>query len=259
MPYTRKIPWYRNSYGRTTKHIRELKRRLAPGSDEIPAELFKEMDEDSLRQILEVLNTWRKEKHVEVCLIARVVLICPRRESTTGLRTTDQYHYSTHYTKSCSNALLACAIIAASGPALATRSAEVAFAKATKKLERAWAVWESILHQFYPCGLHYFGFYVRWVSLWECPCIWGKQFLVPVSSCVVNCWELFSLFWGWVHTWSTRGLLPGAKSCTYQPKAVILLYRTCRLHEMVSPLTISTTVDTASIRLTKRLPWRIIL
>ena len=38
--------------------INELKRRRAPGPDEIPIECYKEMDQEALLEILAILNTW---------------------------------------------------------------------------------------------------------------------------------------------------------------------------------------------------------
>ena len=38
--------------------IKKLKRGKAPGPDGIPIELYKEMDEDQLRLLLNLLNTW---------------------------------------------------------------------------------------------------------------------------------------------------------------------------------------------------------
>ena len=36
--------------------IRKLKRRQTPGPDEVPMELYKELDDDNLEMVREVLN-----------------------------------------------------------------------------------------------------------------------------------------------------------------------------------------------------------
>ena len=61
---------------------KQLKRRKAPGADEPPTELIKEVDEDYLTRILELLNTWWREENIEeVDLRARVVLILKKGDS----------------------------------------------------------------------------------------------------------------------------------------------------------------------------------
>ena len=56
--------------------LRKFKRRKAPGPDEIPMEIFKEMDEENLEEIKEILNYWwNNEKIPKEQLRARVVLI----------------------------------------------------------------------------------------------------------------------------------------------------------------------------------------
>ena len=56
--------------------FRKLKRRKSPGPDEIPIEISKEMDDESLEQVREMLNQWwRAEEIPEDALKARVVMI----------------------------------------------------------------------------------------------------------------------------------------------------------------------------------------
>ena len=56
--------------------IKKLKRRNAPGPDEIPNEVFKEMDTEHLELVRELLNKWWTEEHIpDEVLRARVVLI----------------------------------------------------------------------------------------------------------------------------------------------------------------------------------------
>jgi Holliday junction resolvase-like predicted endonuclease len=65
-----------------TSITKQLKRRQAPGPDEIPTELIKEMNEENLNRILELLNTWWREENIEEAdLRARVVLIFKKGDS----------------------------------------------------------------------------------------------------------------------------------------------------------------------------------
>jgi hypothetical protein len=58
------------------KAIRKLKRRKTPGPDEVPIELFKELDEAALISILQIINQWYQEASVPTEILqARVVLI----------------------------------------------------------------------------------------------------------------------------------------------------------------------------------------
>ena len=59
---------------------KQLKRRKAPGPDEIPTELVKEMNEENLNRVLELLNNWWREENIEEeDLKARVVPIFKKR------------------------------------------------------------------------------------------------------------------------------------------------------------------------------------
>ena len=61
---------------------KQSKRRKAPGPDEIPTELIKEMNEDNLNRILELLNTWWREENIEEeDLRARVAFIFKKGDS----------------------------------------------------------------------------------------------------------------------------------------------------------------------------------
>ena len=56
--------------------IKKMKRRKAPGPDQVPIELLKEMDSDNLREITSLLQEWwEKEDIPPEALQARVVLI----------------------------------------------------------------------------------------------------------------------------------------------------------------------------------------
>ena len=45
--------------------IKQLKRRKTAGQNEVPMELIKEMDDESLEQVREVLNIWWNEEWME--------------------------------------------------------------------------------------------------------------------------------------------------------------------------------------------------
>ena len=56
--------------------IRKLKNNKAPGPDEIPAELFKWLDEQSRKIILEIINEcWRTETLIKDMNDARLAII----------------------------------------------------------------------------------------------------------------------------------------------------------------------------------------
>ena len=56
--------------------LRKFKRRKSPGPDEIPMEMFKEMDDDVLAHLLEILNEWWVNDNIpEEQLQSRIVLI----------------------------------------------------------------------------------------------------------------------------------------------------------------------------------------
>ena len=62
--------------------VKKLKRRKAPGPDEIPAEIFKELNEECLKGILTLLNQWWTTEDIpEETLRARVVLIFKKGDS----------------------------------------------------------------------------------------------------------------------------------------------------------------------------------
>ena len=63
--------------------LRKFKRRRAPGPDEMQMEIFKEMDDEVLRYVLEVLNEWWNETHVpEEQLRSRLVLIFKKGDTS---------------------------------------------------------------------------------------------------------------------------------------------------------------------------------
>ena len=63
-----------------TAVIKKLKRRKAPGPDGIPLELFKELSEEFLEPILDLLNSWWNNTDIPPeALQARVVLIFKKR------------------------------------------------------------------------------------------------------------------------------------------------------------------------------------
>ena len=59
-----------------TAIIRKLKRRKAPGPDEIPIEFFKELTEELLESMLKIINEWWEQENIpEETMRAKVVLI----------------------------------------------------------------------------------------------------------------------------------------------------------------------------------------
>ena len=63
--------------------IKKIKRKKAPGPDEIPAELFKELSEENLEELRELLNHWWVEEEIpEETLRARVVLIYKKGDTS---------------------------------------------------------------------------------------------------------------------------------------------------------------------------------
>ena len=65
------------------KAIRKLKRRKTPGPDEVPLELFKELDEVALINLLQIINQWYQEAYVPAEILqARVVLIFKKGDKT---------------------------------------------------------------------------------------------------------------------------------------------------------------------------------
>ena len=61
--------------------IRKLKRRKAPGPDEIPTGLLKELRGENLEEVQKILSIWWNEENIEEEeeLKARVVLIYKKR------------------------------------------------------------------------------------------------------------------------------------------------------------------------------------
>jgi hypothetical protein len=60
----------------TRRTIKKFKRRKAAGPDEVPIELFKEMDDDMLDVIGEILNEWWRTESIQAEILkARVVMI----------------------------------------------------------------------------------------------------------------------------------------------------------------------------------------
>ena len=60
--------------------IRKMGRNTAAGPDGIPAEFFKEVDEERAEQLTVVLNPWWEDEDIpEAALTARVVLIFKTR------------------------------------------------------------------------------------------------------------------------------------------------------------------------------------
>ena len=56
--------------------IKKYKRRKSPGPDEVPMELFEEMNNECLQEVANLLNQWWNEEDIpEETLRARVVLI----------------------------------------------------------------------------------------------------------------------------------------------------------------------------------------
>ena len=63
--------------------IKKLKRRKAPGPDEVPTEVLKEMEKEGLEEIRGILNDWWNEEEIpEEQLRARVVLIYKKGDTS---------------------------------------------------------------------------------------------------------------------------------------------------------------------------------
>jgi hypothetical protein len=64
--------------------VRKFKRRNAPGPDDVPMEIFKEMDDESLEGILEILKQWWRTEQIEPkeTLFARVVLLYKKGDTS---------------------------------------------------------------------------------------------------------------------------------------------------------------------------------
>eukprot|EP00959_Pyramimonas_sp_CCMP1952_P429230 8989865-Pyramimonas_sp.AAC.1 len=77
--------------------MRKLKRRKAPGPDDLPTEVYKELTEQTLDPIRALLNDrWDTEHIPPDVLEARVIVICKkRRHEQSGQLQTDiflEYH-----------------------------------------------------------------------------------------------------------------------------------------------------------------------
>ena len=66
------------------KVVRKFKRRKSPGPDDVPMEIFKEMDEESLQSVLNILNQWWLAEKIEPeeALFARVVLLYKKGDTS---------------------------------------------------------------------------------------------------------------------------------------------------------------------------------
>ena len=63
--------------------VKKLKRRKAPGPDEVPIEIFKEMEDHSIAIIVQILNDWWNKGSIpEEVLQARVVLIFKKGDTS---------------------------------------------------------------------------------------------------------------------------------------------------------------------------------
>ena len=63
--------------------IKRIKRRKAPGPDEVPTEVFKEMGEEGIEELRGLLNDWWREEEIpEEQLRARVVLIYKKGDTS---------------------------------------------------------------------------------------------------------------------------------------------------------------------------------
>lgn len=73
--------------------IRKLRRRKAPGPDDIPTQLLNKLKEDNIREVRKLFKQWWEHENVDTEeLKARVVLIY-KKETQTNSTTTDQYFY----------------------------------------------------------------------------------------------------------------------------------------------------------------------
>ena len=63
--------------------IKRSNRRKSPGPDEIPMKAYKEIDDECLRLVLELLNEWRRNDDIpEEMLRSRIVLIVKKGDMT---------------------------------------------------------------------------------------------------------------------------------------------------------------------------------
>jgi hypothetical protein len=69
--------------GNNPKYQNKLKRRKAPGPDEIPNEVFKEMDKENREEIRKLINKWWHEEEIpEDTLRARIALILKKGDTS---------------------------------------------------------------------------------------------------------------------------------------------------------------------------------
>ena len=64
------------TYQELLEVIKKIKKGKAPGPDEVPMEIFKQMNKGNLEEILKIINKWWNEEEIpEEQLKARIVLI----------------------------------------------------------------------------------------------------------------------------------------------------------------------------------------
>lgn len=65
--------------------IKRLKRRKAPGPDEVPMEVFKELDELNLKWVQEMLNQWWNEEDIPEEMLRAIIALIYKKGDTSKM------------------------------------------------------------------------------------------------------------------------------------------------------------------------------
>ena len=79
--------------------IRKLKRNKAPGPDGVPTECYKDMHEDQLKFVLEIINNWWAGAPIETEATRAQVILLFKKGAKTIDQTIDLFPYLTQTIK----------------------------------------------------------------------------------------------------------------------------------------------------------------